>query len=1087
MQITEAFVSGSLGQAVYRKDGIVFVLDTPKADPREVVPNEVQWFRQVAREVVPAHPGGLPVSIETVRTRLDEEIRFFSGLDGLLVGMDRDFSKATRQRAISRAEEVLSADDEIARRIRERILIPANTQEWDPDGGLVLARSIDAKAVSSYYELLTDGTIDRLADDVVAVVLDKLGNGIDAARKREAILRSGLLTELVLTDARADRAALSKLLFRRGDFPNLRTADPSGQILAAIIQRVEKRLGQTSPGDPTKDIAPVMGEGNEKDSFDDRDPIAVALERVLTSFELRDRKQLKGSAGDIPGIQREITWIGERLKAGELESAEQALARLINRQGQRSRALDIVKTLTAVADLARGAKHFDWTWRLLAAINQIGSPDCAAMNVQAETLRDLGRYDEALAAFEETMRRFPQDEVAPNARAETLRDLGRYDEALAAFEETMRRFPQNEVARNARAETLRDLGRYDEALAAFEETMRRFPQDEVAPNARAETLRDLGRYDEALAAFEETMRRFPQDEVARNARAETLRDLGRYDEALAAFEETMRRFPQNEVAPNARAETLRDLGRYDEALAAFEETMRRFPQNEVARNARAETLRDLGRYDEALAAFEETMRRFPQNEVARNARAETLRDLGRYDEALAAFEETMRRFPQDEVAPNARAETLRDLGRYDEALAAFEETMRRFPQDEVARNARAETLRDLGRYDEALAAFEETMRRFPQNEVAPNARAETLRDLGRYDEALAAFEETMRRFPQNEVARNARAETLRDLGRYDEALAAFEETMRRFPQDEVAPNARAETLRDLGRYDEALAAFEETMRRFPQNEVARNARAETLRDLGRYDEALAAFEETMRRFPQDEVAPTARAETLRDLGRYDEALAAFEETMRRFPHDLVARSAYACILGEQGRIEEVEALLKFAVAQPRTDSDWIAAHILAMTKLRAGRIDEALIQLDRGAKNCAFRNTRAYFESARSLAILANRRAAEASKQLELLARGPLLPREEAANIVLFQAHALAEFGEPRRARMLVESAQIIVFAVAKQRRLAAALSERYGLVSGVPASAERAQQLAGDIATLEFQLACPKLWSFRTHLARAA
>ncbi len=679
MQITEAFVSGSLGQAVYRKDGIVFVLDTPKADPREVVPNEVQWFRQVAREVVPAHPGGLPVSIETVRTRLDEEIRFFSGLDGLLVGMDRDFSKATRQRAISRAEEVLSADDEIARRIRERILIPANTQEWDPDGGLVLARSIDAKAVSSYYELLTDGTIDRLADDVVAVVLDKLGNGIDAARKREAILRSGLLTELVLTDARADRAALSKLLFRRGDFPNLRTADPSGQILAAIIQRVEKRLGQTSPGDPTKDIAPVMGEGNEKDSFDDRDPIAVALERVLTSFELRDRKQLKGSAGDIPGIQREITWIGERLKAGELESAEQALARLINRQGQRSRALDIVKTLTAVADLARGAKHFDWTWRLLAAINQIGSPDCAAMNVQAETLRDLGRYDEA------------------------------------------------------------------------------------------------------------------------------------------------------------------------------------------------------------------------------------------------------------------------------------------------------------------------------------------------------------------------------------------------------------------------LAAFEETMRRFPQNEVARNARAETLRDLGRYDEALAAFEETMRRFPQDEVAPTARAETLRDLGRYDEALAAFEETMRRFPHDLVARSAYACILGEQGRIEEVEALLKFAVAQPRTDSDWIAAHILAMTKLRAGRIDEALIQLDRGAKNCAFRNTRAYFESARSLAILANRRAAEASKQLESLARGPLLPREEAANIVLFQAHALAESGEPRRARMLVESAQIIVFAVAKQRRLAAALSERYGLVSGVPASAERAQQLAGDIATLEFQLACPKLWSFRTHLARAA
>jgi hypothetical protein len=55
----------------------------------------------IAREVASAHPGGLPVSIETVRTRLDEEIRFFTGLDGLLVGMDRDFSTATRQLAIA--------------------------------------------------------------------------------------------------------------------------------------------------------------------------------------------------------------------------------------------------------------------------------------------------------------------------------------------------------------------------------------------------------------------------------------------------------------------------------------------------------------------------------------------------------------------------------------------------------------------------------------------------------------------------------------------------------------------------------------------------------------------------------------------------------------------------------------------------------------------------------------------------------------------------------------------------------------------------------------------------------------------------
>src|SRR6266849_1770915 len=104
MEVAEALVSGSLGQAVFFAEGAVRILDAPNAEPREALPNEIQWFRHTAREVSPADPEGLPVAIEKVRARLDEEIRVFNGLDGLLVGMDRDFSAVTRQRALSRAE-----------------------------------------------------------------------------------------------------------------------------------------------------------------------------------------------------------------------------------------------------------------------------------------------------------------------------------------------------------------------------------------------------------------------------------------------------------------------------------------------------------------------------------------------------------------------------------------------------------------------------------------------------------------------------------------------------------------------------------------------------------------------------------------------------------------------------------------------------------------------------------------------------------------------------------------------------------------------------------------------------------------------
>ena len=277
------------------------------------------------------------------------------------------------------------------------------------------------------------------------------------------------------------------------------------------------------------------------------------------------------------------------------------------------------------------------------------------------------------------------------------------------------------------------------------------------------------------------------------------------------------------------------------------------------------------------------------------------------------------------------------------------------------------------------------------------------------------------------------------------------------------------------------------MGRFPHDEVAPTARAETLRDLGRYEEALAGFEETMGRFPHDAVAPNARAETLRDLGRYDEALDAYQETMGRFPHDEVTPNAYAHLLGQLGHLGRAEAMLGPAAARAQTRGDWIAKHTLSLAQLRAGQVERALVELERGARSCAFRDIRGYFETALPLALLADRRATEAARRLEALAKTPALTREKRANIVLFQVHALAEAGDTRRARELVTSAEVIDFAAARQRRLAAALSERYGLVSGAPASAAKEMELSEEITTLEFELVRPRLWSFRARIDRAA
>ena len=856
MQVVDGLVAGSLRQAIFKQDGRCRIVDGPDAEPRPALANEIYLFRHTAFDIQPANPEGQPVPIGVLRDLLREEIAFFEGLDGLLVGMDPDMPKSVRSRSITRAERILDSDPDLALRIRQSFFRPATGEDWDPGDALKLAEDTRALIAASCYRQLCEGIFDRISSDIDKVILKEFGSGVEAQKNRDTVVNSGIVAELVRIEAEGDTAAARNLVFQGREYPGMESLVRGRHVLMALQKAVLSRIEPAPVPNPLR----ALTDWDDSAAVVEVDPLVVAVETAITFGPYHPGEDGVERA-DVAAIQRQIEWIGKRLERGEITGAEQDTIQLIEHQAGRSRPEHIAKTLTNIADMARQHRHVDLAWRLLGAIATIGHEDAVTCSVRGNLLRNLGNFDEALASFDDTVARFPEDVVARTARAETLRDLGRLDEALASFDDTIVRFPENTIARNARAETLRDLGRFDEALASFDDTIVRFPEDVVARNARAETLRDLGRFDEALASFDDIIVRFPEDVVARTARAETLRDLGRFDEALASFDDTIVRFPENVVARNARAETLSDLGRFDEALASFDDIIVRFPEDVVARTARAETLRDLGRLDEALASFDDTVARFPENVVGRTARAETLRDLGRFDEALASFDETIVRFPENVVARNARAETLRDLGRLDEALASFDDTIVRFPEDVVARTARAETLRDLGRFDEALASFDDIIERFPEDVVARTARAETLRDLGRLDEALASFDDTIVRFPENAVAR------------------------------------------------------------------------------------------------------TARAETLRDLGRLDEALASFDDIIVRFPESLVARNALAHILGRLGDVDRAEALLKVAAAGPRLRQDWIAAHILAMARLRAGRIDEALKGLDQGIRECPFADVRKYFRN----------------------------------------------------------------------------------------------------------------------------
>ena len=114
----------------------------------------------------------------------------------------------------------------------------------------------------------------------------------------------------------------------------------------------------------------------------------------------------------------------------------------------------------------------------------------------------MGRFEEALTAFDETIERFPQDVFAPTGRAEVLKEMGRFEEALGAYEKISTDFPQNVVARSGRANLLVLMDRFMEVRSILSEELLISSHDWIGYHILAMSYLKANHLDEAIKRLE---------------------------------------------------------------------------------------------------------------------------------------------------------------------------------------------------------------------------------------------------------------------------------------------------------------------------------------------------------------------------------------------------------------------------------------------------------------------------------------------------------------------------------------------------------------------------------------------------------
>jgi len=187
----------------------------------------------------------------------------------------------------------------------------------------------------------------------------------------------------------------------------------------------------------------------------------------------------------------------------------------------------------------------------------------ACYNEQSHPLLGLG-------AAEQSIQLKPDYAEAWSNRGNALKDLKRYDEAIASYDKALSLKPDYAEAWSNHGIALKDLKRYDEAIASYDKALSLKPDYAEGWFNIGITLNELKRYDEAIASYDKALSLKPDYHEAWSNKGNVLNELKRHDEALAHYDKALSLKPDYAEASWNKSLSLLLQGDFENGLPLYE-------------------------------------------------------------------------------------------------------------------------------------------------------------------------------------------------------------------------------------------------------------------------------------------------------------------------------------------------------------------------------------------------------------------------------------------------------------------------------------------------------------------------------------
>jgi tetratricopeptide (TPR) repeat protein len=170
---------------------------------------------------------------------------------------------------------------------------------------------------------------------------------------------------------------------------------------------------------------------------------------------------------------------------------------------------------------------------------------------RADSLAELGRYDEAIASVEEALAISPSNPRFNMRLAMFYRAQNRVGLAIDAMQRVVERDPGNAGVQQILLRTLIETGRYDEAIDTSHRLLKQSPRSILARDVLGIVYLHQGRLDQALKVTDELIQLAPTDSTNHFKKAVLLQQKGEIAAAMNEFLRSLDLDPYGEMSDDA--------------------------------------------------------------------------------------------------------------------------------------------------------------------------------------------------------------------------------------------------------------------------------------------------------------------------------------------------------------------------------------------------------------------------------------------------------------------------------------------------------------------------------------------------------